>query len=279
MPDLLLSCMNFLVYMESLVNGNPLGSPSGIGGRSDVACLLVSVIMYTIVICTYFAPVTVGFFTFVKLNAAASGRMASPSASLVHGVCLILPLTIGLALAIPTVVTKVDAASVLGQYRGLYCFVRRWEFFLTGGLLLSLFGITILLTVVLYGLAAAQIAAVTKQSSAAASAPYAVMRRGLLLVLAYVTTWIWFTSTSFLAYQAVPASVQVELIGAIIINAQPLIDAAILFSLRQVRRSYHERHLVGSGLAANDAGSTSTSSSSVSSSSFFAASPRKEVQV
>ena len=91
-PDLCLSLMNFVVYIDSLVDGNPLGDATGSGGRSDTGCLVVSFLMYTIVICTYFAPTIVGLVTFLKFNAVAKGDANfALSNAVVIGVAICLP--------------------------------------------------------------------------------------------------------------------------------------------------------------------------------------------
>jgi len=282
MPDLILSAMNFVLYMDSLVDGNPLGSPTGgAGGRSDATCLIASILMYTIVTCTYFAPVTVAFFTFVKFNAIARGRTAAWSRSSVLCVSLALPAAIGLVLASAALSTRVESQSVLGQYRGLYCYIRKWESFVTGGVLTMLFVLTVAATIVWYALAALSVAKVTRRSAAHSKAPLVVMRRGLLLTVTYVATWVWFSTTSFLAFLTRPASLTVELVGAVIINAQPIIDAAILLSLPNIRMDYHTRQLKWLGVSSMTSGATSASSSSstTSSSDFFGSQTNSTVAV
>merc|ERR1712178_74690 len=73
-PDFCLSFVNFVFYLDGLVDGDPLGHVSGKGGRDDNGCLVVSFLIYTIVICTYWAPVSVGLITFLKFNAVSQGK-------------------------------------------------------------------------------------------------------------------------------------------------------------------------------------------------------------
>jgi len=128
-PDLVLSFMNFVVYIQQLVLGYSLGDPTGKGGYNESGCLAVAFLMYVIVMCNFMAPAMVSFFTFLKFNSVAQGKasFALPTA-VVLCVCIGFPLILGLSLAAGTYATKADdGESVLGSYRGLYCFIRRWE--------------------------------------------------------------------------------------------------------------------------------------------------------
>merc|ERR1719409_2461458 len=99
-PDFLLALVNFVVYMDSLVDGDPLGSVTGKGGRDDQGCLTVSFVMYTTVICTYFAPTVVALVTFLKFNAVSQGKasFSLPTAAILAA-GVFLPVCIGASLA------------------------------------------------------------------------------------------------------------------------------------------------------------------------------------
>merc|ERR1711935_937647 len=101
------------------------GDATGRGGLDDNGCLAVAVIIYTIVICTFFAPFSVALFTFLKFNAVAQGKASFTVPTLaVLGVCLGLPLVLGLALGFGAYATPAeDGQSVLGSYRGIYCYI------------------------------------------------------------------------------------------------------------------------------------------------------------
>jgi len=259
-PDLLLSLMNFVVYMDSLVDGNPLGSATGEGGRDDDGCLTISFLMYVIVLCTYFAPTVVALVTFLKFNAVSQGKASfSLPSALVYSLAFVGPATFGSVLAGMALNTQADDdQSVLGSYRGLYCYVRRWDDGLTGLVIIMMFCLSATATVLLYLLTTLKVAAVVKNASSAsaAKAPRALMKRGLMLTATFVCTWIWFVTTGGLAYNDEAIDIDYDIIGAIILNAQPIIDGFILLTLPNIRLEYLSRWLKQAG------GSVSSSSSS-----------------
>merc|ERR1711935_844366 len=94
-PDCLLSVMTFAVYMEQLVDGNPLGSPTGSGGRDDGRCRAVAFLQYTFSVCSYFAPVMVSIFTWLKFRAVARGQTSSSISGLaIYALCAAAPLIV-----------------------------------------------------------------------------------------------------------------------------------------------------------------------------------------
>merc|ERR1712196_402925 len=101
-PDFVLSPVNFVVYIYQLVLGDSLGNSSGTAssdGQSEAGCAAVAFIMYSVLICTYLAPVSVAFITFLKFNSVSKGisNFAISSALLLGG-CVLLPLVLGLIL-------------------------------------------------------------------------------------------------------------------------------------------------------------------------------------
>jgi len=262
-PDLVLSLLNFVIYLDSLVDGNPLGSVTGTGGRDDQGCLTVSFIMYTTVICTYFAPTVVALVTFLKFNAVSQGKASfALSSMVVFAITIIVPTVVGACLAGGALNTDADdKESVLGSYRGLYCYVRRWDDAMTGVVVIILFCISAGVTVLFYMLTTLKVAAIVKNASSAgaAKAPRALMKRGVMLTATFVCTWIWFITTGGLAYDEQTIEIDFDMVGAIIINAQPIVDAIILLTLPNVRLDYLSRWLKAVG---GQVGSSSSSSSS-----------------
>jgi len=264
-PDAALSFVNFIFFIDALVDGDPLGSVTGKGGRDDAGCLAVAFAMYTLVIMTYFAPVTVALITFLKFNAVAAGKASwyLPSMA-VYGICIVFPMIVGAALAGAALATNADdGESSLGSYRGLYCYARRWEVPIVGSSILATFCICAMLTLLLYLATTAKVAKIVKNASGGASskAPKAIMKRGLLLTATFVFTWIWFVVVGGLSASDQVVNIDIDMVGAIIINAQPIIDAFILLTLPNVRLDYLSRWLKQAG------GNVSSSSSSSSSSS------------
>jgi len=267
-PDLLLSLLNFVFYIDSLVDGDPLGSVTGEGGRDDDGCLVVSFFIYTIVIMTYFAPTNVALVTFLKFNAVSQGKasFALPSAA-VYGMGVVVPLVIGAALAGGALNTDADDdESVLGSYRGLYCYIRRYDDGMTGLVLIVMFCISTVVTLLFYILTTLKVAAIVKNatSAGAANAPKAIMKRGILLTVTFVATWLWFVCTGGIAYQEETIEIDIDMVGAIVINAQPIIDAVILLTLPNVRLDYLSRWLKQGGGSVSSGGGGGGSSSSSS---------------
>jgi len=264
-PDFALSLINFVFFIDCLVDGDPLGDVSGTGGRSDAGCLVVSFLMYAVVIMTYFAPVNVALLTFMKFRAVAAGKAswALPNA-VVYGICIVFPLIVGAALAGGALAsTTDDGYSPLGSYRGLYCYVRRWDDATTGTCILLMFCICTFSTLLFYVATTAKVAAIVKNASGSGSskAPKAIMKRGLMLTATFIGTWIWFVTVGGMASANSTIDINIDMIGAIILNAQPIIDGCILLTLPNIRIDYLSRWLKQAG------GSVSSSSSSSSSSS------------
>jgi len=268
-PDLVLSFMNFVVYTVQLVNAKALGDPSGIGGMNETACSAVAFIMYFIVICTFFAPVMGALFTFLKFNSIAKGKanFALPTVAVV-GLCICFPLALGIILSAATFTTKADdGQTVLGSYRGLYCFIRRWEPPITWAVLVG-YILAVVFTTIFYTMAIFKVAAMVRSSGTSSlKAPKAVMVRGVFLTAAFVTTWIWFAATSGISASGAVLGIQVDYIGAIIINAQPIFDAFVILQMPNVRQALLERQLKKLGISSSSSNSSSSNSSNSSNSS------------
>merc|ERR1712086_998085 len=116
------------------------------------------------------------------------------------------------------------------------------------------------MTLLLYALTTMKVAAIVKQSSSSSKAPQAIMKRGLLLTFTFIATWMWFIVCGGLAFagkvELLP--IQVDMVGAIILNAQPILDAFILLTLPNVRVDYLSRWLKAAG---GSVGGSSSSSS------------------
>ena len=165
LPDFVLALVNTIVYIESLVNGDSLGYADGITGRSETGCLVVAFITYIIVVCTYFAPMMVALFTFLKFNAVSKGDAGwSLKSPIVYSVCLGLPITLGTILAAIALSTQLDGASVLGSWRQLYCYIRRYDSRITGDVILGLFVASCILTLLFYMLTVVKVAAIVSKS-------------------------------------------------------------------------------------------------------------------
>merc|ERR1719482_1814930 len=170
----------------------------------------------------------VALFTFLKFNAVAAGKASwsLPNAA-VYGLTIAFPMVVGTALAAGAVATEADdGESPLGSYRGLYCYARRWDEPITGTCILSMFCICAVLTLVLYLLTTAKVAAIVKNASGGASskAPKAIMKRGLMLTVTFVATWIFFIVIGGLSSQNETIDIEIDMVGAITIDDRLSID-------------------------------------------------------
>merc|ERR1719378_1237206 len=107
-----------------------------------------------------------------------------------------------------------------------------------------------LLTTIFYILTTVKVAAVVQKLSGDSKAPRAILKRGLMLTFTFVLTWIMFVALGGIAYTENVIDINTDMIGAIIVNAQPTIDTLLLVSLPNVRADYLTRWSRQSGLAA-----------------------------
>lgn len=273
-PDFLLALLNFASNLDALIDGEPLGSVTGDGGRDDMGCRLASFFTYTLVTCTYFAPMWVALITFLKFNAVSQGKAFVISSTAIYAMGIAAPLVLGAALAGGAWTADADdGQSVLGNYRGLYCYVRRWEYSMTGLALIVIFCIAMGLTLLLYLLTTLKVVAIVKNktSAGAANAPKAIMKRGLLLTMTFLGCWMWFVTTGGLAYQNRILDINIDLVGAVIVHTKPIIDAVILLTMPNIRMEYLSRWLKQGGGSVASSSSTSAPTYSSSSSSSQAA--------
>merc|ERR1711865_1157015 len=107
------------------------------------------------------------------------------SGTIVYVICIGLPAVIGVALAGAALSQHApdDGNTVLGNYRGLYCFIRRWEFPTTGLIVILFFCLTTSVTLLLYVMTAIKVSQVVKASggNASSKAPKAIMKRGVFM--------------------------------------------------------------------------------------------------
>merc|ERR1712110_245268 len=123
--------------MEQLVDGDPLGT------RTESGCMAVAFLTYTFVIMTYFGPVCVSLFTFLKFKAVSQGNASfAVGGVVVYTICVLFPMALGLILAGAAFATQEDGDPVLGSYRGLYCYIRRWDSNTTGLVTILFFCLT-----------------------------------------------------------------------------------------------------------------------------------------
>merc|ERR1719382_140630 len=108
-----------------------------------------------------------------------------------------------------------------------------------------MFVISTMSTVLFYALTTFKVVSMVKNvtSGAANNAPKAIMKRGLLLTVTFVVTWIWFVVLGGLGYTEHTIDINIDMVGAIIINAQPIIDGILLLSISNVKVNYLSRWL------------------------------------
>jgi hypothetical protein len=178
-------------------------------------------------------------FTFLKFNAVSKGNASwAIKSSLVYLICAVAPMVLGIVLAAAALTSIADDdVTVLGSFRGFYCYNRRWDNATTGLITIIFFCLATITTVIFYLLTTVTVTKIVKSSGggAASKAPKAIMVRGVMLTLTFVFTWIWFTVTAGLGYTNSAVDIQIEMVGAIIINAQPIIDAILLVTMPNVR--------------------------------------------
>jgi len=154
---------------------------------------------------------------------------------------LAVPWLLGIAFAL-----IVQQAGYLGSYRGLYCYAKTWDHFVTGGLTMLTFLLATALTIFFYVLAFINVRrtmVAAKQHIAARKASRTVAIRGAVLVAAYFLTWILWTAVGFSSWLGSVPSIPLETVAALITGMQPIIDALILLNTPVVKASMYQRLL------------------------------------
>jgi len=190
---------------------------------------------------TFLGPPIVGLVTLRKYSRlTAKGELAEQPPKLAMAAVLCLPWIIGLVIGL---VARADGKS--GSYRGLLCYNTQWDSASTGGLTIAVFAVSTLVTAASYIAIAYKVRSSLRMAgSAHADGSFtALLKRGGALVLIFFLVWACFVVVVGLNMSHQPVSLTTEMLTALVIGLQPILDTAVLMQTPSVRAaSIHRKY-------------------------------------
>ncbi len=217
LPDFVISftfCLSQLLNLTAAILDGP-------------ACQGFGVIFYAAVIASLFSPVILSGNTLYFVYKAGRG-LVQKSSTVGIKFALAIPWIAGCILALVA-----ESMGLLGSFRGLYCFARSWDAYLTGGIIFTFMSINLVLTLISYiavcfMLRGSRGANNPNATASLKAALTGLFKRGGSLVFAYICSWFLWALAGFRNYTGAPLSVSVELYGALIFLCQPLANFYLL---------------------------------------------------
>jgi len=247
-PDFVLSTVYFVFHFTTLIKGVEM-SP----GPCQSFALLTTMAVYA----TFLGPPIVGAVTLRSVaHLTQKGTMPAQTPRAAVAVTLCLPWALGLVIGL---LARADGKS--GSYRGLLCYNTEWDSLSTGGLTIAVFGGCTLITAAEYILIASMVRTSFRNAGAAASDHYfaVVLKRGAALIFIFFVSWACFVTVVGMNMAYRPVSLTTEMLAALIIVLQPILDTFVLLQTPSVRaamvtRMFGELLVVNAKAAGPDAG-------------------------
>lgn len=209
-PDFVLCTVYFVFHFTTLIKGVEM-SP----GPCESFALLTNAAVYA----TFFGPPTVGLVTLRKYaHLTRHGNVPQQTPKLSVAMILCLPWVLGLAIGLAA---RADGKS--GSYRGLLCYNTEWDSFSTGGLTITVFGLSTAVTAAAYIMIAFLVRSSFRDADETSlSERYfmVVLKRGAALVLIFFLSWAYFMTVVGLSMSHQPVSLTAEMLAALIIALQ-----------------------------------------------------------
>lgn len=232
-PDFIYSLVYFIFQFMNLVTGQ------------ETDCVAIGFITYGTVIATVCGPPVVGLFTFSALF------HKEPIGNVVLAVCTASSWVLGIIFAVVA-----NGAGLLGSFRGLYCYNKRWDNILSGGLTFIVFFFSVVTTIAIYALMVVKVKKITAESGSKADTHLKVAKRGAMLVGTFFCTWFIWALAALLHWSGAAPPLWMDLLGAMLLSTQPIIDAYILLQTGPVAAERFERSSKAQGPSKKGAGST-----------------------
>ena len=218
-PDFVFCGVYFLFHATNLMRGS--------FNQDGIWCAIVGVIHYGIVVATVSGPPIIACLSY---HVVVKRRIVTRS---VVYLVLTVPWVIGFICAIVA-----NYVGIIGSYRGLYCFSSRWDHAFSGGFLFIILIISILITSISYTFIYNHVKLTNNRAvchdTNQRGRLRSISKRGTTLVLILIVCWFPFALGGFLNFMNVTPPVYTEMIGALIVSLQPLLDAYVLFKVPSV---------------------------------------------
>mmetsp|Transcript_8228 Transcript_8228/g.17981 ORF Transcript_8228/g.17981 Transcript_8228/m.17981 type:complete len:838 (-) Transcript_8228:377-2890(-) len=223
-PDLVLSATYFVFHWINLLNGQEMAE-----GPCDAFAFLTTGAVYA----TFFGPPIVAACTLTVLLKAMGGYVGWVPSRVTLLSLMTLPWLVGFGIAIAA-----QAEGSLGSYRGLLCYNSEWDSFVTGGITIIVFFASTAVTIACYVVIAYFTWRAGRRSASAVAVAntFSVLRRGGALVATFFGTWALFIVAVIINTFHDPPPVTFEMVAALFVSAQPIIDAFVLLSTPTVRK-------------------------------------------
>jgi len=256
-PDFVLSAVYFVFPFINLIRGVEM---------SPDPCEAFAVLTTMAVYATFLGPPIVAIASLRCVMNVIHGQFNATTPKVVVAVVLGSPWVLGLIIGL---VARADGKS--GSYRGLICYNTKWDSFSTGGLTVAMFGACTVTTAVSYitiavlvhtsmtrvsitpssGLevrssfsrAAGVVVQSFRRAGAGTTSPQGgqyhtdVLKRGSLLVQVFFLSWAFFVVVAGLNMALRPVSLTAEMLAALVISLQPILDAIVLLQTPSVRKA------------------------------------------
>jgi len=230
-PDVVLCGVYFVFYFTTLIKGVEMSA-----GPCKVFALLTNAAVYA----TFLGPPIVALVTLRKfVHVVRRGTVPAETHKVAVATVLWLPWTIGIVIGL---VANADGMS--GSYRGLLCYNTEWDSLSTGGLTITVFGLSAVVTAAAYMVLAHLFWSSFRTAANTTLAERYLMsalKRGGALVVIYFVSWTPFVCVVGLNMHGHTVSLTTEMLAALIIPLQPILDTFVLLQTPAVRKAMISR--------------------------------------
>jgi hypothetical protein len=228
-PDFVLSVTYFIFHFINLLNGEEMDA---------APCGFFSFLTTMVVFATFCGPPIVASITFLRIYKLSKGLPISRSKGVV-ALALLGPWIFGALIAAWS-----SGDNMLGSYRGLLCYNKEWDSFSTGGITMTVFILSTVLTLICYvGTAVFARNALNRadRDEMADKSFKIILKRGIALVLTFFATWALFIVVVGISHSRVALPLNIEMVASLCLSLQPIIDTYLILSTEALRASMFER--------------------------------------
>ena len=208
----------FVFHFINLLNGEEM---------NEALCKIFAVVTTMVVFATFLGPPIVAVTTYLQFRAQARGHPANSSKIRV-ALSLTMPWLLGLMVALWT-----NGDGMAGSYRGLLCYNTAWDSFSTGGITVTVFVSSTLITAISYIATATVVSKALQRASkneTARKAFMTVLTRGVYMVLTFFLTWALFIVVAVLSMTGTALPLTFEMLASLSLSLQPIIDTFLILN-------------------------------------------------